>query len=144
MSEDLRKKIFEFQETVASFDQVKIEPKHYFSKGVYAREVTLPKGITAVGKIHKHENLNILSKGDVSIVSAEGMRRIQAPATFVSPPGAKRVVYAHEESVWTTIHGTDERDVEKIEELFIAKTYDDVVWLPGQSRERLEESPCHG
>jgi hypothetical protein len=47
----------------------------------------------------------------------------------VSPPGVKRLAYAHEESIWATIHGTDETDVDKIEEQFIAKDYSEVEKL---------------
>lgn len=102
---------------------------HHFSKGVYAREIFIPKGSFIVGKIHKFENLNILSRGDISILSIDGVIRAKAPYTVVSSPGVKRVAYAHEDCVWTTIHGTEEKDVEKIEEIFIAKSYEDVPEL---------------
>lgn len=32
----------------------------------------------------------------------------------------------HEDTVWTTIHGTNETDIDKIEDMFIAKNYEDV------------------
>jgi hypothetical protein len=32
------------------------------------------------------------------------------------------VAYAHEDTVWTTVHATDETDVEKIEALFVVGT----------------------
>lgn len=100
---------------------------HRFSKGVYAREMFIPKGAFVVGKIHKYQNLNILSKGDLSVLSVDGIMRVKAPFAVVSDPGVKRAVYAHEDCIWTTIHGTDETDVDKIEEIFIAKSYEDVV-----------------
>lgn len=107
-------------------DQVEIPIKHHFSKDVYAREIFIPKGTCLVGKIHKFENLNILSQGELSLLSIDGVQRVKAPFTVVSSPGVKRFAFAHEDSVWTTIHGTSERDLEKIEETFIAKTYSEV------------------
>lgn len=104
-------------------EQIEIPIKHHFSKGVYAREIFIPKGSFIVGKIHKFENLNILSQGDMSIISIEGCARIKAPFTIVSPPGVKRAAYAHEDCIWTTIHGTNETDVDKIEDEFIVKSY---------------------
>ncbi len=98
-----------------------------FSKGVYSREITITKGTFLIGKIHKFENLNILSKGKLSIISIDGCHTVEAPHTVVSSPGVKRFAYAHEDSVWTTIHGTDETDVDKIEEIFIAKDYSEVI-----------------
>lgn len=119
-------------------DQLQIEPTHYFSKGIYAREIIVPKGSLLVGKIHKHQNLNIVSKGEITVLSIDGLKRIKAPATFVSSPGVKRVGYAHEDTVWTCIHGTDETDLEKIEDQFIAKTYDDVLELTEQELKLLK------
>jgi hypothetical protein len=105
---------------------VEVPLHEYYSKNVYAREISVPKGTLIVGKIHKYQNLHIVSKGEVSVLSIDGMARLKAPCTFVASAGAKRLIYAHEDTVWTTITGTDETDPEKIEEQFIAKTYDEV------------------
>ena len=40
----------------------------------------------------------------------------------LSPPGTKRIAFAHTDCTWTTIHGTHETDLEKIENHFIAET----------------------
>jgi len=135
----LKDKISEFESEMARLPQLEIKTTHYFSKGVYAREIFIPKGSILVGKIHKHENLNILSQGDISVLSIDGAQRLKAPATIVSSPGVKRVAYAHEDTVWTTIHGTDETDIEKIEDAFIAKTYDEVLELTGEEIKFIEE-----
>lgn len=95
-------------------EQVECPVKHYFSRGVYAREGTIPKGTLVTGAIHKYEQINILSKGDISVLTEDGIVRVQAPFTVVSPPGTKRIAYTHEESVWTTIFATDETNPEKI------------------------------
>lgn len=122
VSPDLRGKVLKLEHAMQAMEQIDIPIKHYFSQGVYAREMTVPKGATVVGKIHKYEQLNILSAGEVSVVTDEGVQRVKAPFTLVAPPGAKRAFYAHEDSVWTVIHGTEERDVEKIELQFIAQS----------------------
>jgi hypothetical protein len=124
-----------------SSKNLEIEPKHHFSKGVYAREISIPKGSLIVGKIHKFENFNILSQGELSIISIDGCVRVKAPYTVVSSPGVKRLAFAHEDSVWTTVHGTEEKDVEKIEEIFIAKKYEDV---PSENLLNSKEDLCLG
>lgn len=116
-------------------EKVDIEVKHYFSKNVYAREMPMKKGEIVVGKIHKYENLNILSKGKVSVLSIDGIKIIEAPYTFVGSPGTKRVIYAHEDSLWTVIHGTPEKDLEKIEIEVIAKDYSEIESI--ESKETL-------
>ncbi len=128
--EELRQGIADIEALLKeSTDQIEIPIKEYFSSGgsgVYAREMTVPSDALLVGKIHKFENMNILSKGEVSVLSIDGVMRVKAPFTFVSQPGAKRVIFAHEEAVWTTILGTNEKDTDIIEENFIATSYDEL------------------
>src|SRR5262245_16445882 len=120
--QDVRAAVFEMEDEIRKLAPVEIPVRHYFSPGVYAREITIPAGTILTGKIHKYAQLNILSKGEISVLTEDGVKRIRAPFTVVSPPGTKRVAFTHEECVWTTIHGTDETDLEKIEERFIAQT----------------------
>ena len=105
-------------------DQVDVKIVHYFAPGVYCRQMTVPKGVMLTGKIHKFSHMNIMSKGDATIVKEDGRMRVQAPFSFVSEPGTKRAFYAHEETVWTTIHPSEETDLEKLEEEIIAKSYE--------------------
>jgi hypothetical protein len=109
--------------------QIEFDTRHHFAGGVYAREIRIPKGATLVGKIHKFEHINIISQGDISVVTDEGIKRIKAPATIVSPPGVKRVGYAHEDTIWTTIHATQETNPDIIEQQVIAPTFADVPTL---------------
>ena len=106
--------------------------KHHFAPGAYGREILLPKGSLVVGKIHKHAHLNIVSQGMAFVMTEDGLEAIQAPRTWVSTPGTKRVVYAQEDTVWTTVHLTNETDLAKIEEEIIAPSYEalDVFLFP--------------
>jgi hypothetical protein len=140
----LRGTIAELEAQFKELEQVDIPIKHYFSKDVYAREITIPKGAIVIGKIHKHENLNILSSGEITVVSVDGVKRMKAPCTIVSSPGVKRIAYAHTDTVWTTIHGTSETDLEKIEAEFIAKDYSEVESITEDELQKLKESLCHG
>lgn len=136
---EIRSLISEIVALTMKEEQIEVPIKHHFSKGVYGREMTTIKGTFLVGKIHKYQSLNIISAGEVSVFSIDGVIRVKAPYTFVSTPGAQRVIYAHEDTVWTTIHGTDETDVDKIEEEFIAKSYEELgkeeaLWLGSQQQ----------
>ena len=135
---EIRKQIMEFQETMLNgiksgdLKEVPSQLNHYFAPGMYARELFIPKGTLYVGKIHKHPHIRVISKGSVSILTEEGDIFQKAPCTMVTPAGAKRIGFAHEDTVITTIHLTNETDLDKIEEEIIAKDYDEL--LP-----RLEE-----
>ena len=119
----------------ADLPLVEIPVKDYFSKGVYAREIFIPKGTVITGKIHKYTTLNIMSQGEMSVLTEDGIKRVKAPFTIVSPPGTRRVAYAHEDTIWTTIHGTEKTDVDEIEAEFVAQTPKDYqLFLETQKR----------
>lgn len=137
--EQVQEIIAQIEAKLAECEQTEIPIIHHFSHNVYAREMRAVAGTLLVGKIHRHQNLNILSEGEVSVLSVDGQYRVKAPYTFVASPGAKRVIYAHTDVVWTTIHGTPETDLEKIENEFIAKTYADIPAMI-----ELKEAKCLG
>jgi len=99
---------------------------HHFVDGCYAREMFLPKDSAIVGKIHKHEHFIIFLSGDVTVSSEKGSERINKSGISISPIGAKRAIYAHEDSVIVTIHVTKETDLVKIEGEIIAKSFNDI------------------
>lgn len=114
-----RKQLEDFEALLRQLPPADTPVVNYFSDGVYARELFIPKGTVLTGKIHKFTNLNIMISGELSVLTEDGMKRVKAPFVVVSPPGTKRVAYAHEDTRWITIHGTEETDVEKIEHQFV-------------------------
>lgn len=88
---------------------------HSFIPGGYARQLWRPKGTLIVGKIHKHACFNFLMSGRLTVWSESDTRELAAPAFWVSSPGAKRVTFAHEDSLLITVHGTTETDLDKLE-----------------------------
>lgn len=121
-----REKILSFESILAAQQQLQVDITHYLAPGVYAREMTLPAGAVITGKIHRHAHINVISKGSCTVASPEGVREIVAPCVFVSSPGTKRAIFAHEETRWMTIHPTEETDLMRIEEYVITK--DDGEW----------------
>ena len=99
-------------------EELRVDPpvEHHFSPGLYAREMFAPKGSLIISKIHKVGCIAIVSKGDVTILTEEGLRRFKAPATIISRPGTRRMGYFHEDTVFTAVFATDETDIEKIEQ----------------------------
>lgn len=99
--------------------------RHHFAPGAYAREILIPAGELVVGKIHRHAHVNVLSHGRALVATPDGESEVLvAPYTFVSQPGTKRAVFAIDDVVWTTVHVTDETDLEKIEAAIIAPDFE--------------------
>lgn len=124
--------VLDIERTMMTMPQIEIPITGYFSKGVYAREMRVPKGCCFTGKIHKFANLNILSQGEMSVSTDSGIQRVKAPFTIVAPAGSKRIGYAHEDCVWTTILGTDETDTALIEAEFTADSHEDYLRFTAQ------------
>lgn len=121
-----RKDIDILENELTKLPQVEIIPTHRFAEGLYVREIVIPKGTLLTGKIHKASHVNIISKGDITVMTEDGLMRIKAPFTMISKPGTKRVGYAHEDTVWTTVHATQETNLEKIEETLVCMTHEEM------------------
>ncbi len=120
----VRDSILALEKAMLEQPQVEIEPTHYFADGIYAREIVIPAGTLLTGKIHKTRHLNIVSKGKIAVVTEWGQKIIEAPFTFVAEPGTKRVGVALEDTVWTTIHASEETDLVKLEDELIAPSFE--------------------
>lgn len=104
--------------------------KHFVTdSGLYAREMIIPAGTIVTGKVKLHEHISVISAGFLTEVTTAGLQRIKAPYTMVSAPGTKRVVWAHTDVVWTTIHASEETDIERLEAELFVDAYSDVPGL---------------
>lgn len=133
-SSDFRKDIVEFERkfkdlecSVYGEELDKLCPvKHSFVDGAYIREIFMPKGTLVTSKIHKFKHPYFVMKGKCSVQSEKGLEQITAPHHGITEPGTKRLLYIHEDTVWITVHVTKEKDLDKIEEEIIAKSFDEI------------------
>lgn len=120
----VRERLYTLQKAIGDLPDVEMPLQHTFAPGVYVRTIFIPAGTVLVGKIHKHQHANILSQGHVTVLTeAGGTEELHGPITLVSEPGTKRAVFAHTDTVWTTIHPTDKTDLGQIEEETISPNY---------------------
>lgn len=112
----MREKVEQLEEMMQAYDPAILPIKHHFADGIYAREMFIPKGAVLTGAVHKTCHMCILSQGHVRVATDEGPVDLVAPATIIAQPGAKRAIFALEDSVWTNIHATNETDLDKLVE----------------------------
>jgi len=124
---DMRNKVNQLEQMVEQLPQIECPVRNIFAPNIYAREMTIPAGVVLTGAVHKTCHLSILSKGQVRVVSDEGVIELAAPATLISQPGAKRAIFAISEAVWTTIHATTETDVDKLVAELTESTADELL-----------------
>ena len=91
---------------------------HYFSDGLYVREMFCVKNYFCFTVIHNTANPLFLMKGKVAFSSENGVEELTAPTFILTKPGTKRVCYWLEDSVIVTVHPnpdglTDLKEIEK-------------------------------
>ena len=106
--------------------------KHSFADGIYIREMKMKKGQLGFSAIHKHSYGFFLLSGVLASSKEEGVEEFIAPCYIVSPRGSKRIVYAVEDCVITTVHANptntqDIREIEKINVVFNWEEYEEYL-----------------
>lgn len=101
---------------------------HAFLPGIYCRQIHIPAGTLITSMEHKFAHPFIVSKGSIEVVSeAEGSITYHAPWCDITEPGTRRALRAITDVVWTTIHITDETDVEKACESVLAPHFNPLL-----------------
>jgi hypothetical protein len=102
------------------------EYKHSFADGIYIREMRMKKGQLGFSAIHKHSYGFFLLSGILASSKEEGIEEFVAPCYVISPRGAKRIVYAIEDCVITTVHAnpTNTQDLVEIEKINVVFSWD--------------------
>ena len=108
------------------------EYEHSFADGIYVREMRMKQGQLGFSAIHKHSYAFFLLSGILASSKEEGVEEFIAPCYIISPRGSKRIVYAVEDCVITTVHAnpTNTEDLKKIEQanvVFNWKEYDEYL-----------------
>lgn len=148
----MRQKVDRLEQAMQNVEPVDCPVRHYFAPGLYAREITIPKGTAVVGAVHKTENLIVVSLGRLQIVTGDGTKEVIAGETIVCKPGMKNAVVALEDSRWTNFlpNPTNETDPDKLTEVFTHSKASELLGgsenmqlLAHKARE-LEDSLWHG
>lgn len=107
--------MYGLEKALATLPQADFSLINRFADGLYARQVTLPRGVLLTSKVHLKQHFAFILTGDVSVWTDQDYQRVKAPQVIVTEPGTKRVLYAHEDTVWITVHATSATDVESAE-----------------------------
>lgn len=108
-------------------DQVPIDVNHRFNGGIYAREITIPKGTLLTGRIHKFDHFDIMLSGDISVSTDTGeVKRLTGLNIMEGKAGKKRAGYAHEDTHWITFHCSEERNPEEMYEFLTCGSFEEL------------------
>lgn len=92
--------------------------------GLYTRTLFIPKGCELVGKIHRKPCVNIVAKGDITIMTETGCLRVQAGYSVTSPAGIQKIGFAHEDTIFINVFRTDVTEIGQIEADLICDSFE--------------------
>lgn len=98
--------------------------EHSFADGLYIRKLTVPAKTLTMTKIHAVNHAFFLQQGTISVLTEEGIKKFTAPYQGITKSGTKRIIYHHDEVIFTTVHSTKETNINKIEVEVIAESFD--------------------
>lgn len=105
--------------------------EHAFVQGHYIRTLHIPKGSIVVSKHHKHFHPFTVTKGCLAVIQeVDGEPDHCLPKVIhvggegehfvaMTEPKTRRMVFAFEDSTWTTVHATSLTSVKEIEAAII-------------------------
>lgn len=104
------------------FPQVPTAVGHRFAPGVYLRSIFMPAGSRVIGHKHKTTHFNIVLAGRCQVIDEDKVVELVAPFVFVSEAGTKKILNIIEDTIWATIHPTEETDISILEDALVTKS----------------------
>ncbi|MEO8805850.1 MAG: hypothetical protein ABI433_07200 [Burkholderiaceae bacterium] len=114
-----RAQLVRFEEALKAYPPADIETIHTFGPGFYARTIKVKAGIYLSGMVHATAHIFMVSEGDITVVTEEGMKRVGAGYQAVCRSGLKRAGFTHADTVCTNVHITNETDLVKLQAALI-------------------------
>ena len=109
--------------------QVECPLRHFFAKGLYIRELTIPAGVALTGAIHLVDCISVMSQGKILVSDGEKAVCMTAPLTMFCAAGTKKAGYCLEEVIWVDSYPNpdDERDIDVLENRLMTNSHSDYL-----------------
>lgn len=112
----LNEKIEALVEVTRHLPQTKLPTQSFLLEGMYLRQCCIPAGTAFVGREHKKPHYFICAKGEAQITTETGISLISSGMILMVAPGMKRAGVTTEDTVFITVHRTEETDLAAIED----------------------------
>lgn len=125
---EMRAAIQQVEQEMLKCPQTEQPLTHQFLPGLYLRTIINPKGSVVMTKIHREPNISTVLKGKLLCITEDGMETLTAPMQFITKPGTKRVLFAEEETLFSTTHPNplNLTDIEALEDRIIAPDFETI------------------
>ena len=104
-----------FEHRLMELEPIELPLTHRFTDGMYIREIFMPKGALLTSAVHKTNHPYVISKGICKVFDGNDVVTLAAPHTGITEANTRRLILIEEDTIWTTFHITDKKDLEEIE-----------------------------
>ena len=87
---------------------------HFFSDGVYAKRMTLPKGYKAYSHSHAYSHLSILSEGRARVTTDDSSQVYEQGSCIEIKAGVHHEIEALEDVTWFCIHASAAGEIDEV------------------------------
>lgn len=115
-------------DAIASGELVQLDPplEHYHTPELYGRRIFVKKDSHIITMVHKSEHITVALKGHCTVVDENGVKtEVIAPSVFVTKPGTRRAVYAHDDVEWLTVHACALKELPDIEKALVCESQEE-------------------
>ncbi len=113
---NLKHSIVKVEKLARQLPQQSLPTMSFLLEGMYCRQCLIPAGTLFVGREHKVPHYFICARGAAAVTTEDGIKQLTAGMILMVAPGHKRMGIASEDTVFITVHRTNETDLSKIED----------------------------
>jgi quercetin dioxygenase-like cupin family protein len=113
----LQDKIQVLKAAAQNLPQVVMPTKHFLVDGMYLRQILIPAGTAFVGRKHRKMHYFMVLRGGAWVTGDdEKPHNLQPGMVLLCKPGAQRVGVTYEDTIFVTVHRTEETLLKNIED----------------------------
>jgi quercetin dioxygenase-like cupin family protein len=117
VTESIEDKIQQIKRLAHDLPQVTMPTKHFLVDGMYARQIMIPSGTAFVGRRHKKFHYFLVLRGGAWTTGEDGeLHNLQPGMLLLCSPGCQRVGVTYADTIFVTVHRTDEDLLKNIED----------------------------
>jgi hypothetical protein len=109
---------------IAELPPVDCPVTHKFTPNLYTREIFIPKNTILTSLLHLTTHPFFILQGDVSVWYHDTpVQRYKAPYSGITKAGTRRLLYTHEDTIWSACFVTTLTDPEAIADEIMARDF---------------------
>lgn len=97
-------RIVQLEEAGKKLPQADLRLVDRFVGALYVRQIIIPAGVMITSRVYKRTYVDIMISGNITITDTNGTYDLKGYNVLEGTAGRKRVGFAHEDTIWLTVH----------------------------------------